>query len=330
MSYARIIQKVFHSPWAIHQPMLGSILTVLGTRLAAEQAALTPADSADATAPAAQFGGGRSGQFRLDRLAVDRFGELVNWSDRAHRAGLAQARAGGSYAAAYESEIAAAPAGQTMVIFGSGILGKHLDSMEETCAGGLSVDKIQAALREARDDDKVASVILHLDTPGGIVYGIAETAALVRQIATTKPIVGFGDSQTASAGYWILAATDHIYVTPSADLGSIGVYSAFYDYSAMCAQKGIKVELFKDGIYKGAGFPGTSLTDEQRTLIQEEVNLCSADFKAAVRAHRAGVTDETMQGQCFFGKQAIAAKLADSLVNSLEEVVADLAATPRA
>jgi len=316
MSYPRIIQKVFHSPWAIHQPMLGSILTVLGSRLADEQATVH-----------AGIGDSRAGQFRAERFSIDRFGEMINWSARARSSARSE---DGFDQKSYDQTLAAAPAGQTMIIFGSGILGKHLDSMEEMCAGGLSVDKIQAALCEARDDDKISSVILHLDTPGGIVYGIAETAALVRQISASKPIVGFCDSQTASAGYWIISAADHIYVTPSADLGSIGVYSAFYDYSAMCAQKGIKVELFKDGIYKGAGFPGTSLTDEQRAKIQEEVMLCSSDFKSAVRATREGIADETMQGQCYFGKEAVARQLADSLVNSLEEVIADLATPAKA
>lgn len=327
MSYPRIIQKVFHSPWAIHQPMLGSILTVLATKLAGEQASIAEGLPANTGRVGAVEGYARGRRFGVSRFGVSRFGELVDFEAKALAAGWAKGdrEAGDFNTAAYQAELAAAPAGQTMVIFGSGILGKHLDSMEEICAGGLSVDRIQAALAEGRDDGKVASIIVHLDSPGGVVYGIAETAALIRSISALKPIVGFCDSQAASAAYWILAACDSINVTSSADLGSIGVYCAIFDYSAWCAKEGIKVELFKDGTFKAAGFPGTSLTDDQRAHLQGEVNACSAQFKADVRAGRAGIADGTMQGQCYFGQQAVDLKLADAVVPGLDAVILDLA-----
>ncbi len=328
MSYPRILQKVFHSPWAISQPMLGTILTVLGTRLAGEQQAVSeglPANIA-VREGGALAAGGQGRRFRVSRLAADRFGELVDFEARALAAGY---KAGDGYNInrdAYQAELDQAPEGQTMVIFGSGILGKHLDSMEEMCAGGLSVDKIQAALAEGRDDPKVASIVVHLDSPGGVVYGIAETAALIREISAAKAIVGFCDSQAASAAYWILAACDAVYVTTSADLGSIGVYCAVFDYSAWFAKEGIKVDLFKDGTFKAAGFPGTSLTDDQRAHLQAEVMACSGQFKADVRAQRQGIADSTMQGQCYFGQQAVDLKLADSVVTGIDQVVRDLVA----
>jgi signal peptide peptidase SppA len=326
MSYPRIIQKVFHSPWAIHQPMLGSILTVLAGKLAGEQQAIQESLPANASRDAAAIAsGGRGRRFRVSRLAADRWGEMIDFEAKALEAGY---KAGDGFSInrdAYQAELDKAPEGQTMVIFGSGVLGKHLDSMEEMCAGGLSVDKIQQALGEGRDDAKVASIIVHLDSPGGVVYGIAETAALIREISAQKPIVGFCDSQAASAAYWILAACDALYVTTSADLGSIGVYCAVFDYSGWFAKEGMKVELFKDGAFKAAGFPGTSLTDEQRDHLQAEVMACSGQFKADVRTHRKGIADSTMQGQCYFGQQAVDLKLADAVVSGIEQVVRDLA-----
>lgn len=325
MSYPRILQKVFYSPWAIHQPMLGSILTVLSTKLAGEQQVV--AESLPANHAAGLEGYARGRRFGISRFAVDRFGELVDFEARARATGWAKGdkEAGDFNTAAYQAELSAAPDGQTMVIFGSGILGKHLDMMEEICAGGLSVDRIQAALAEGRDDSKIASIVLHLDSPGGSVYGIAETFALIQEISALKPIVGFCDSQAASAAYWILAACDAVYVTSSADLGSIGVYCAIIDYSAWFTKEGLKVELFKDGAFKAAGFPGTSLTDEQRVHLQAEVNECSAQFKAGVRSKRTGIADTTMQGQCYSGSSAVDLRLADSVVTGLEAVVRDVA-----
>lgn len=336
MSYPRILQKVFHSPWAIELPMLGSILAVLATRLADDQQhviAALPAESGPgaglpANIPLAYARGQRaSAGLQLARWGVDRWGARVNFSALAHEAGLKASYAGGSYMQAYQAELASAPAGQTMVVFGSGILGKHLDSMEEMCAGGLSVDKIQAALEEAGSDEKVASVVLHLDTPGGTVYGMPETCALISEVSAAKPIVGFCDSRTASAGYWILSACDSIYLTQSADLGAIGIYSALFDCSEQLKKLGISIELVTDGgKYKGAGAFNLPMTPEQKAEVKDGVMLFSGFFKGQVAKARPGVTTDTMQGQVFTGQQALDAKLADSLVNDLDDVIEDLAA----
>lgn len=328
MSHTRILNAVFNSPWAIHRPWLGSIFQVLSSRLfAGEQLETSDPASVEKFARAGS-GGQKSASFGAARWGKDRkTGKLVNHSARIHADAVRRSTSWAEYYKIVGEEEAQLEAGQILHIFGSGILGKHLSSMEEMCAGGLSVDRIQEALKLARDDDNVSAVVLHLDTPGGICYGMAETAALVRQVAASKTIVAFCDSLTASAGMWCTCCVDHFYITPSADIGSIGVYSAVVDYSEWCAKQGIKIELIKDGTFKGAGFPGTTLTDEQRAKIQADVLACSAAFKADVRAGRGDIKDEVMQGQCFSGKAAIDAGLADSLVNDLDEVMNDIAQT---
>lgn len=331
MSYPRIVHAVFNAPWAIQRPWLGTIFSLLHSRVfgaggSIEAPAFEVSDSL-ADAIAAGQGRQRRGLVASTRYGKDARGRLVNHSARIHAEALK--RCGNSASAYYtivrEEEAALGP-DQILHVFGSGIMGKHLSSFEEMCAGGLSVDRIQAELRAARDDDKVAAIMMHLDTPGGISYGCAETAALVRQVGGAKTIAAFCDSLTASAGYWATCAADAYYITPSADVGSIGVYCAVVDYTAWCEKEGIKVDLIKDGTYKGAGFPGTAMTPEQRALIESEVMDCSAMFKGDVRAAR-DVSEETMQGQTIGGKKAIDAGLADTLVNGLEEALQDLATT---
>lgn len=326
MSHVHILNAVFNSPWAIHRPWLGSIFQVLHARLHPEAAAPAP-DTFAAAAPRLAAGAGAGGSFTAARWGLTNEGRLVNHSARIE---ALAARRAGSWSEFHDivgQQEAALEPGQILHVFGSGILGKHLSAMDETCAGGLSVDRIQSALKLARDDDKIAAVILHLNTPGGVCHGMPETASLVRQVRAKKTIVSFSDSLTASAGLWCTCAADAYYLTPSADIGSIGVYSAVYDYTEYCAKMGVKVELIKDGTYKGAGYMGTVLTEEQRAKIQTDVLQCSAAFKADVRAARPGVTDETMQGQCFMGRAAVEAGLADSLVDDLDAVLADIAKT---
>ena len=330
MSYPRIVHAVFHSPWAIQRAWLGTIFSLLHSRVFADGAKVELPTEADAWR--AEMAAARNGAMRRGHVSLQRFGKqggrLVNHTARIHAKALKQC--GDSYTRYYqivEEEEAALPAGQIAHVFGSGVMGKHISAMEELCAGGLSVDKIQMALKLVRDDEKCAGVMLHLDTPGGISYGCAETAALVRQLAESKVVGAFCDSMCCSAGYWATCLADAYYLTPSADVGSVGVYCAIIDYSEWCAKEGIKVDLIKDGTHKGAGFPGTSLTPEQRALIEADVMECSRMFKADVRERRTKASDDTLQGQSIGGQKAIEAGLADAMVNDLDAALSDLATT---
>jgi ClpP class serine protease len=62
--------------------------------------------------------------------------------------------------------------------------------------------------------------------------------------------------------------------------------------------------VFASGKFKGIGLPGTSLTDEQRELLQAEVEEIFADFRSAVLARGRKIPDEAMEGQTFSARQA--------------------------
>jgi ClpP class serine protease len=343
MNYTRIVHAVFNSPWAIDRPWFGSIFSLLHSRVfAGEQSAgwfpaeAPPRQLGTHDDPLLLVGGlnagggrGRGGRFGVFRFGKRSDGRLINHSARIHAEAVR--RCGGDAGTYYQivrEEEASLPAGQILHVFGSGVIGKHLSAMDEICSGGLSIDRIQESIRAGRDDDKVSAMMLQLDTPGGTVNGCTETAALLREAKKTKTIASFNDSLTASAGIWCTCCADVAYVTPSADAGSIGVYAAFMDYTEWCKKNGIAVDLITDGgKYKGAGYPGTSLTAEQRAKIQADVKASSDMFKADMRMGRPGISDETMQGQCFTGQAAVDAKLADELVLDLDAALADLAKT---
>jgi ClpP class serine protease len=322
MSFPRIVHAVMYQPWAIERPWLHTIFSLLHSRLYDQGAVQPPPMHAGMRS-------GPSASFRVSRYG-ERSGHLVDFSAEVRRAARAEADPiddPEGYRKAVSDRESALPSGQILHVFGSGILGKHLSEMEEMCAGGLSIDRIQATLREAMHDDKVSGVMLHLDTPGGMVCGCPETAALVRELRREKAVGAFCDSLTGSAGYHVTCAADRYYITPSASVGAIGVFIGFHDYSEWCKKQGIRAELITDGgTHKGAGFPGTSLSDEQRAHLQQTVDEASAVFKGDVRAERAGVSDAAMQGQSIKGARAIDARLADELVNDLDAAMTALAA----
>ena len=170
--------------------------------------------------------------------------------------------------------------------------------------GATDSDEIGDAIREASERDDIKAVFLDIDSPGGTVAGTPELAAAVASLNERKPVYAFSSGLMASAAYWIASQARAIYATPSAQVGSIGVVQAFLDQSAALESAGLKVEVFSVGKYKAMGAPGSRLTDDQRELIQSNLEDIAADFHAAVLARGRSIPAEAMEGQTFSGRQA--------------------------
>ncbi len=208
-----------------------------------------------------------------------------------------------------------------------GAMGKHLSMMEKKC-GGLSYSDIAEDLLAANANPNVRGIVLDINSPGGMTNGAGDVAQIVADIqrAEKKPIFAFTDMQMCSAAYWIASGATGIYATPFSWVGSIGAMIPVLDYSEAYKQKGIAVDIIRGGKHKGAGFPGTKLSDEQRQHLQDIVDASYKAFTDHVSQFRGHITSETMQGQVFNGSRAKDLELVDGLVNSIEEVFAKIAA----
>lgn len=192
--------------------------------------------------------------------------------------------------------------------------------------GLMSTDRLQEALAEIANDANIRVVFLRINSPGGASIGMPEAADQILALDQLKPTFAFTSDLACSNGYRLAAACRGIITTRSAVLGSIGVYIALYDYSEYLKELGIKLELFRVGTFKGIGIMGKEITDEERTFLQDSVDRAAKVFKDLIRAQRPDVKEETMQGQWFDGEQAIALGLADFLVGSEAEALADIRA----
>lgn len=191
----------------------------------------------------------------------------------------------------------------------------------------VSSDRVGEAFDAAISDDRVKSIVLDIDSPGGQVYGTPELARKIYDARGTKPVVGIANSMAASALYYIGSAADRLYVTPSGDVGSIGVYTMHVDQSKMLEELGIKVSIIKAGKFKAEGNPFEPLSDEGREYIQRDVDDIYADFVADVAKQR-GVSKSDVvahfgEGRTLSARNAVAAGMADG-VATFEQVVARL------
>ena len=180
-------------------------------------------------------------------------------------------------------------------------------------------ESISEALEDAATNPAVKGILLDFNSPGGTVTGTPELASLIEDVAATKPTISFTSGLCCSAAYWLAAPTRAILATPSAEVGSIGVYVAHQDVSAMAKAMGIIVNVFRSGKFKGAGVPGTSLSEAQAAEIQAKVDSLAEVFKEHIKKHRPGMDDETMQGQTFMGYQSAGVKLVDEMVRDSNE-----------
>ena len=200
-----------------------------------------------------------------------------------------------------------------------GVIGKSLSPLEKMM-GAVDVNEISDAVDAFAANPDVQKIALQVSSPGGTVTGVEELANKVRAIG--KPTLAYTDSEMASAAYWIASAADRVVSSPSATVGSIGVYIAIPDYSAAAEMAGIKMVVIKSGKFKGAGIEGTSLDEGQLANLQESVDTIHAEFKSAVNMKRKMVKAEAMEGQTFSGKQAAAQGLVTGLADSFSAALA--------
>lgn len=183
---------------------------------------------------------------------------------------------------------------------------------------------VAATMRALAANPAIATIVMDWDTPGGHVTYIREMSeAIIEARENTRVIsyVGPGN-MCASAGYWGAAATEEIYVSTAATIGSIGVFSALYEFSGMLDQLGVSLKMFRDGPLKGMGLFGKEMTAEEEAHVQAGVMKTSAEFKGHVRAARPGILDETMHGQVFDGNESQAVKLSDGVFADLPSLLA--------
>lgn len=181
---------------------------------------------------------------------------------------------------------------------------------------------IKDTIMQLMDDDKIEGVMLDIDSPGGSASGILEAGEAISALAEKKPVYASVEGTMASAAYWLGSQADMIVASKSSKVGSIGVYLPVVDSSESYKAQGIQVELIKnkEAKYKGAGFDGTSLTEDQKEYLAEMVQDIFEDFKGAVLSARPNVSKEAMQGQVYLGSRAKSMQLVD-VVGSFEDAM---------
>jgi signal peptide peptidase SppA len=199
-----------------------------------------------------------------------------------------------------------------------GVISKNISELESLC-GCCDIYDVEEMLEECERDPSITTIILDIDSPGGTSVGVPELANRIKN--SSKKVISFTSNEACSAGYWIGSQASEFYATPSSTVGSVGVYICFNDISKMFEMEGVKADVIRSGKFKGAGIQGTSLDENQRKMLQDEVIDIHNEFKNAVKSVRSFVEDSSMEGQSFSGKRGAEAGLITGLVNGFDELM---------
>lgn len=184
-------------------------------------------------------------------------------------------------------------------------------------SGATSLQRFGAAFNAAVADPEIGAILIDVDSPGGMVDGVPELAAEMRAARGSKPISAIANTDAASAAYWLAVQADELVVTPSGQVGSIGVFSAHDDVSEAMAKIGVKRTLISAGKFKTEASPYEPLSDEARAHIQETVDdyyaMFTGDVARARGVEASAVRGGYGEGRMLTAKRALKAGMVDRI-----------------
>ena len=193
------------------------------------------------------------------------------------------------------------------------------DMLKEGTMCSYGTEEIAALIREAATSKKIIGIRLDIDSGGGAVDAIAPMLDAIRfSQSKGKPVVASCDL-CASAAYYVACHCDEIVADNqiSAEFGSIGVMMQFPDYAKYYEQKGIKIHTIYSDLssWKNAPFEAARKGD-YKAIKQETLDPLARQFQEAVRSHRPGLdleTDGIISGRMFFAADALKVGLIDTI-----------------
>lgn len=176
---------------------------------------------------------------------------------------------------------------------------------------------IRDALVAAIQHPDVNAILLNIDSGGGAVAGVHETAQLISRVDKVKPVISYTGATEASAALWLGASARTSFAAETAQVGSVGVIMIHAERSKQLAADGVTVTVIRSGTEKATANPYEPLTEKAKADLEEKAATLHGIFLGHVADQRGmplATADEKFgQGQMFVGKQAIAAGLVDTM-----------------
>ncbi len=183
-------------------------------------------------------------------------------------------------------------------------------------AGRIGSISTAEQLRRVALDDKVAAVVLRINSPGGDAFASEVLRLEVQQLRESgkKVVVSMGNV-AASGGYWLAMAADEVWASPATITGSIGVFGMLPTFAHTLAKIGVHTDGFGTTNIAGKIRLDRSLDPDMARLFQSSTERIYRQFLNLVSVAREFDTieevDAVAQGRVWSGEQALERKLID-------------------
>ena len=187
-----------------------------------------------------------------------------------------------------------------------------------------SVGQAIADVRRARFDQEIDGILLDVDSPGGEVTASDALWSAIKEFRESRTdtqvprfTVALMGATAASGAYYACSAADWIIARPTTLTGSIGVKIESFNVRKLAEDHGVHAVSVTSGPHKNMLDPFTDLTEEQRRMLQTEVDALHALFVSRVTEGRRGLAEskvkELANGRVFLGPEAKDLGLVDAV-----------------
>jgi protease IV len=180
----------------------------------------------------------------------------------------------------------------------------------------MGSETVAQQIRAARQDQRLAAVVLHIDSGGGSALASDLIWRELKLLDQEKPLIVYMGNAAASGGYYIATPGRKIIAQSATITGSIGVIIAKPVTTEMRAKIGANREVIRRGDNAGLYTDDQMWTPQQREKVEEQLFSVYDTFKQRVAEGRNLPFDEidsVANGRVWTGKQALGHGLVDEL-----------------
>lgn len=198
---------------------------------------------------------------------------------------------------------------------------KSIARLEVTGVIGTATRKrVLEALKEI-EARRFPALLLRIDSPGGTVGDSQEIYTALRRLGEKIKVVASFGNISASGGVYIGMGAHHIMANPGTITGSIGVILRGNNLERLLERVGVSFKVIKSGPYKDILAFDRELTDPEKGILQELIDVSYSQFVKTVAEARSlseVAVRSFADGRIFTGEQALALGVVDRLGSEAE------------
>ncbi|MBM3184103.1 MAG: S49 family peptidase [Chlamydiae bacterium] len=183
-------------------------------------------------------------------------------------------------------------------------------------SAGFNAEEIENILLDSHltllAKDRVKGILIHMNSPGGTVADADAIYEMLKEYKTKYhvPIFTYVSDLCASGGMYIASATDRIYTSPVAIVGSVGVIiGPFFNVVEALGKIGVQAKTLTEGLNKDMMSPFRPWKEGESASLQAIMSNYYHRFVDIVTTARPKLSKEKLLQQ--YGAQVFDAKTAE-------------------